>query len=257
MTATTKRNARRTPGGFDQATPDLSTPTGGRRVAQGMALDRNVCQPAAGFIGHERVHRAHPAGTGRGGGAANLAYARCVKALQFADSFSRMSALLALRRYPDFWSHVGHEWAGCDNVGMHQDEINRLIGDHQRARGLPIWDAMDREARVVYDALPELVTVWRGCYSHNVYGLSWTLNAAVAARFPFLNRYRQDNAIDRALLIEARVKKSDIAFLVTERDEEEVVASPVVVEIVGQSLAFDALDDDVRSRKFPLGRATA
>ena len=124
-----------------------------------------------------------------------------LEALRYAYSYTRMGALLALRRRRDFWSHVANEWSGCDNIGSYFYKIVSILLDRQERHGFPILDAMNDDAKAAFAALPDVVTIWRGCYSHNVRGISWTLDRGIAARFPFLHRYRHVGAIDRALLL--------------------------------------------------------
>ena len=182
------------------------------------------------------------------------AHARRLDALKYADSYTRMGALIALQRYPRFWSHMAAEWSGCDNIASHHGKITWLLHTHQEKHGFPIGDAMTAEACEAYVALPDECTVWRGCYSHNVHGMSWTLSRETAAKFPFLIRYRHERAVDRALLIEGRIRKADVAFVVMDRGEAEVVVLPRHVRIVAQSLAYDALEVDAQRGLFPEGR---
>lgn len=62
--------------------------------------------------------------------------------------------------------------------------------------------------------------MYRGCYKTNKRGFSWSLEREVAARSPFLYRYRQD---DQALLVRATVAKRDIVALKHDREEAEVI----------------------------------
>ena len=64
------------------------------------------------------------------------------------------------------------------------------------------------------------LTVYRGCYATNKWGFSWSLEREVAARLPFLHRYRQE---DQALLVRATVAKRDIVALKHDRQEAEVI----------------------------------
>jgi hypothetical protein len=136
------------------------------------------------------------------------------KNLRFANSYSRMPALLSLSRAPDFWSLVGEEWSCCDNISQYRMPLIRLMESERRNRGFPIRAAMSPNAMNVFAQLPDVVTIWRGCYSTNRMGLSWTLDRTVAAKFPFLLRYRQ--ARGEPLVLEATIRRDDIAFLLVD-----------------------------------------
>jgi hypothetical protein len=93
----------------------------------------------------------------------------------------------------------------------------------------PALAAMTAKERKLLSRFPEVVTIWRGCYEANGRGMSWSLDADVAARFPTLNRYRQEG---QPLLIEGLVARDRIVFLKQDRDEQEVVVDPYEVSFV-------------------------
>ena len=154
-------------------------------------------------------------------------------ALQFANSYTRMSALLALSSAPDFWPLMRDGWSCCDNIGRYAPRLTRILERERKNRGFPINAAMDDVAMLLYASLPAMVTIWRGCYPKNRRGLSWTLDRTIAARFPLLLRYRQFDA--EPLLLEATIRRNDIAFVVVDRDEQEVVALPSAISIVSET----------------------
>lgn len=86
--------------------------------------------------------------------------------------------------------------------------------------------------------MPDEFVVWRGCHDFNVDGLSWTTSRDTAAKFPFLNRYRQSEK--HALLIEAMCKRSG-AVLKLDRGEDEVITYEVEV------LSTVAIHEDLRA----------
>jgi hypothetical protein len=148
--------------------------------------------------------------------------------LDFADSYSRMGALLALKSAPDFWKLMGEWWGRCDNIAQHWPEIDAAFVRYLKRRRFPIRAAMDADALAFYDSLPQQVEIWRGCYAGNRYGYSWTTDRALAAQFPFFNRYRQPDAEANALLLGGIVAKDTIAFVNTHRAESEVVVPGVI-----------------------------
>ena len=81
---------------------------------------------------------------------------------------------------------------------------------------------MTAKERKVYAALPDKVTVYRGCYKDNKWGLSWSLDRDVAAKFPRLHRYKQDG---QPILVRAIADKAYIAAVKLDREESEIITS--------------------------------
>lgn len=133
------------------------------------------------------------------------------------DSYSRLPELLDLapRMERGDWLRVlGNHWSGCDNIGPHRLRLRRLL-----PREGPVPELMTPEEAAAYADLPDRLTVYRGCGLVNIRGASWSLDRDTAARFPFLNRYRQD----RPLLVTATVRKARILALKIDRDESEII----------------------------------
>lgn len=155
----------------------------------------------------------------------NLSEAREV--LRYCNSYNRMPTLLELSLIdPEVWLTVlGEEWDGCDDIGLHSDyliedtPLNDVLFNPKYAASVRRLIMTDAENEA-YAALPDKVTIYRGCYAANKWGLSWTLDRDTAAGFPLLHRYRQDG---QPLLVKAIADKSRIAFLKLSRSESEVV----------------------------------
>jgi hypothetical protein len=109
---------------------------------------------------------------------------------------------------------VGSEWSCCDNIGQYRLLLRWLLPEEG-----PIPELMDPNERAAYDALPDRLTVYRGCGTSNKLGLSWSLDRQIAARFPFLNRYRQADP----LLVTGKVHKRHVLAVKLDRDESEVI----------------------------------
>ena len=136
------------------------------------------------------------------------------------NSYDRLPTILNLEPYmaPADWITLMRDaWSRCDNVGLYADELSNTILGLLKT---PIMEMMTPEAASEYEKLPDYLVVYRGCYSRNKCGLSWTTNRAVAAKFPFLHRYKQDG---QALLVTGRIRKSEIVALVVDRGESEVI----------------------------------
>jgi hypothetical protein len=144
------------------------------------------------------------------------------EALRFCNSYTRLPTLLSYARWLDdanWLVLLGEEWSVCDNVSVYlNDLIDSPLGDCQG--GCPIREMMTAEEQTQYDALPDQVTVYRGCYAPNKWGLCWSLSADVALRFPSLIRYRMEG---QPLLVKALAKKERIIALKLDREESEII----------------------------------
>lgn len=156
------------------------------------------------------------------------------KALRYCDSYSRMETLVDLgfrMREPDWYTVLGEEWSVCDNIGLYRLLLKRMLP----AEG-PVVEMMTADELAAYEALPENLTVYRGCGAVNIRGASWSLSRDVAEKFPTLSRYRQA----RPLLVTARVSRRRVLAVKLDRDELEVVtfaARRVTVEALHVSEA--------------------
>ncbi|MEB3360796.1 MAG: hypothetical protein VKI42_01575 [Synechococcaceae cyanobacterium] len=139
------------------------------------------------------------------------------EALDWADSYSRMAALLDLYRetpYREWMALLGEHWPSCDNIGRHRLLLRQLLPEHG-----PVIEMMTAEELDQYNALPDRLTVFRGCGPNNMLGASWSLSRDVAASFPMLNRYRQAEP----LLVTAKVKRESVLAVKLDRDELEII----------------------------------
>lgn len=137
--------------------------------------------------------------------------------LRFCDSYSRMEVLIeigAMMRAADWHLVLGQEWSCCDNIGQYRLQLRRMLPKQG-----PVMSMMDSNERARYDELPDVITVYRGCGPGNLRGASWSLDRDVAARFPFLNRYRAFMPV----VITATVRKHSVLALKLDRDEAEII----------------------------------
>ena len=143
------------------------------------------------------------------------------QALMLEDSYSRLPRLLehTFDLPADDWLHLlGEWWENCDNIGQYLEEIRESVTYHWSLT--PIWQMMNAKENAAFDALPDVLIIYRGCYDINKWGASWSLNREVAERFPHLTRYSNEG---RPLLIKATIPKSRVAALKLGRGEQEVV----------------------------------
>jgi hypothetical protein len=132
-------------------------------------------------------------------------------------SYSRLDCLFDLFRelsYEDWLAVLGKHWSGCDNIGPSRLALRQLLPD----RG-PVAGMMTLQECAAWEALPERLTVYRGCGPVNMRGASWSLSQDVAAQFPFLNRYRQTEP----LLVTATVRRDRVLAVKLGRQELEIV----------------------------------
>ena len=142
----------------------------------------------------------------------------------WADSYNRMSTILGLRRQmsaPDWWRLLGNEWSVCDNIAAHRHQLRLILikANPTNRRAMMCTDELQALA-----AMPDEITVYRGCYENNRDGLSWSLSPEIAASFPTLNRYSRKN--ETALLLTGKANKADVV-LSFGRNEREVIC-PIV-----------------------------
>jgi len=150
--------------------------------------------------------------------------------LRFCNSYNRLDTLIVLADIfdghllePSEWLRLlGEEWSICDNIAQWSFALDDTpfsdLAEYPES-----WRhcMMTPDELAALNALPPLVTVWRGCYAHNKRGLSWTLDRDVAQRFPLLHRYRH---VGQPLLIRAEVARDQILALKLDRNEAEVIA---------------------------------
>ncbi len=75
------------------------------------------------------------------------------------------------------------------------------------------------EDRMVFEALPEQITIYRRCGPINMFGFSWSLDRQIAAKLPFMMRYRAD----KPTLLTATINKNRTAALMLDRSEQEII----------------------------------
>lgn len=147
------------------------------------------------------------------------------------DSYNRMDFVLSHLHSTEaleWFSVLGKAWSCCDNISLYKQQLRVLLKTASRAE---LNAMMDEEELSVWNSLPDLITVYRGCYNFNKDGLSWTLDECIAEGFCYLQRYSHPG--ETQILLKGIVKKSDVV-LKLDRDEEEVICHSVEqVEIIG------------------------
>lgn len=151
----------------------------------------------------------------------------------FGDSFERLPWLLKCVPHIErnlLYKTLGEHWTGFDNIGIYKKNLIPIL---RRATDAERSLMMDADDRRTFDALPSIVTVWRGCYPHNRLGLSWSLSRDIAVKFVSgMNRYTHSDKTP--LLLSARIRKSGLVTKVG-RDEQEVII-PHKIKFTAESL---------------------
>lgn len=147
-----------------------------------------------------------------------LSYGEAQEALKFSNSYTRLGNLIDLAskmERKEWLKLLGEEWSGCDNIAQYRLLLKRILPQDT----MPILEMMTDEEQAALDALPDTITLFRGCGNHNKVGASWTLDRGIAEKFPFLNRYRVKNP----LLVTARIKKENVIAYKMDREEHEII----------------------------------
>lgn len=152
-----------------------------------------------------------------------MSYEDAKNELAFCNSYTRLPALLEIHwrlSDDDFLRLLGEEWTGFDNINHYVDDLNDTAF-LSWSNDTTLREMMTPDERDAYDALPDVVTVYRGCYKINKWGLSWSLSKETAERFPSLSRYKRVG--DQPLLVTAKALKSNIIALKLDREEREII----------------------------------
>jgi hypothetical protein len=136
---------------------------------------------------------------------------------RYANSYTRMDEILKFRNKltrPDWLALIGEGWACCDNLINYYGVLRRIL----QTTG-PLRAMMKPQENAAYDALPEKITIYRGCGQANMMGMSWTVDKAVANSFPYTNRYK----VPDPLLVTSTVFKRKVLAFKKGRDEDEII----------------------------------
>ena len=170
----------------------------------------------------------------------NFTIKQAKKSIYFCNSYNRLEAIFNLygrMRFSSWLRVLGENWTICDNISQFSMELRMALDGSGT-----IYELMTRTERRRFDQLPDVVTIYRGCGEHNQDGLSWSLDKAVAEKFPFMMRYQAKHP----LLVTATVEKEDIIALKTGASESEVITlhpnAVSVVKLLGASAPVKKID---------------
>ena len=151
------------------------------------------------------------------------------KSLLMCDSYSRLDTLL------DIYDCYGEDifikmfcnwWTSCDTTPLNIEHVTGILGDMDALGTLQRKYAMP-ENLADYLALPEELTVYRGCYAFNDDGICYTTDKQIAVNFVKHHRYKAEG--HQPILLTGKVKKEDCLYF-NDREEKEILS--LAVEII-------------------------
>jgi hypothetical protein len=116
----------------------------------------------------------------------------------------------------DWLALVGENWTTSDNIRDYVRELRCALGTAG-----PLLHMITSMERAAYAALPDMLTVYRGCSARHLTGASWSLEEDVARNFPKLNRYRVPDPV----LVTVTVRKENVLAVKLDREEHEIITS--------------------------------
>ena len=140
--------------------------------------------------------------------------------LCWGNSYQRLPMIMEMIPFlsrPMLFDVLGSGWTGFDNIGQFRLPLAKLLRSATRAE-LDLMMTTDERAALA--AMPEEITVYRGCYPINRHGLSWSTDINIAAHFPTLMRYRRPG--EQPLLLRG-IAYRDRAVAKHGRSEGEVI----------------------------------
>lgn len=83
---------------------------------------------------------------------------------------------------------------------------------------------MEAEDRAFYAALPDRITIYRGCHMDRMMGLAWTTDRSTALTYA---RGHRQIAVPDPILVSATVAKTAILGAYQDRQESEILVDPL------------------------------
>lgn len=118
-------------------------------------------------------------------------------------------------------------WSGCDNFHHLTEEFS----DAFLMANANVRSTLLEEDKEWFDALPDVLTIYRGCAEGRELGLSWSADKSVAEAFA--RGHRMIKVPDPRLCI-ATINKYDAFFAFNGREEQEIVWDAEEYESAGK-----------------------
>ena len=151
-----------------------------------------------------------------------ITFKQADKALHRCNSFTRLEYLIELMDYlepNDWYKLAGDHWTGLDNIYEHSAALQRYFIASIQAHKLHMMNAAEL---AVYDSLPDMVTIYRGCSDSNKEGLCWSLAEKVARKMTSRNRYEPPGGSETFVLTET-INKSLIVAVKLDKNGLEII----------------------------------
>jgi hypothetical protein len=146
-----------------------------------------------------------------------------------ANRLGHMLDALILQEGDAFWRVFATVWPSCDDTWDLREELLRALD----AAG-PGWeDAISPEDAAWFAALPDVLTIHRGCSIGRVFGASWTVDKGTAISFAKGHRMIK---VPDPVVATARVSKREVLFATNRRHEAEVLVDPWIKRVTVQPL---------------------
>lgn len=129
-----------------------------------------------------------------------------------------------------FWDQFWAIWTTSENLNEDDDYITSLV-EYGVGLGSPLLGLEDSE-REALEAMPDFITVYRGCGSWNELGWSWTTDREKARWFA-----KRAFGPPERLVQRVTVHKKDVLAYLTGRNESEIVLNP-------QDLDYEEIETD-------------
>lgn len=128
----------------------------------------------------------------------------------------RLQAFAEVAKHLDdkeYWEILSDIWTDSENIWQNRPYWKGLLADRKETKEF----FMSEEDKLVYDQLPETITIYRGYIpGKNKLGFSYTLDKDKAEWFS--KRYWKDG-----LVLTRTVKKSDVFAYTNNRNEQEII----------------------------------
>ena len=128
------------------------------------------------------------------------------------------------------WSVFHKVWNSCDATWNYCDDLMNFIdtmGIHSEEQTGPPTDYLSPEDREAFEALPNIIPIYRGCSLSKVYGLSWTTDRKIAEKFA--SGHRGISLVD-PVIASLRIPKRHVIGFYTSRKESELLINLNVLD---------------------------
>jgi hypothetical protein len=153
-----------------------------------------------------------------------LTFDQSLSELEMFNSYERSPALalvLYRARTPAEIMRVFLEWGNvCDAPWWYRTHIAERL--RWALSEINVADFLEPDARAFYDALPPVISGWRGCERGRERGLYWTTDRSIAEGFAQGKRCSNESPT----LVNANIPKQYAFAVFINRSESEIVVDP-------------------------------